>query len=212
MDLEDLRDRIVLATLPHVAFEGWGERAMQAGADDAGIVMAEVRLAFPRGVLEVIEHWGRYADRQMLDALAARDTNSMRVRERIAAAVRCRIEVNAPYREAVRRTIAYLALPLNAPVAARSTYETVNAIWYACGDTSTDFSFYTKRATLAGVYAATVLYWLDDGSDDFADTWGFLDRRIADVMQIPRLRARMSGIAATFKPRLPTWRRARAGI
>ena len=103
-------------------------------------------------------------------------------------------------------------LPSNAPVAARSTYQTVNAIWYACGDTSTDFSFYTKRATLAGVYAATVLYWLDDASDDFADIWGFLDRRIDDVMQIPRLRARMSGLAATFKPRLPTWRRAKAGL
>lgn len=212
MDLEELRDRVVLATLPHVAFEGWGDRALQAGADAAGITLAEVSLAFPGGALDMIKHWGRYADRRMLDALADRDLATTRMRDRITAAVRCRIEVNAPWREAVRRTIAYLALPLHAPVAARSTYDTVNAIWYACGDSTTDFSFYTKRATLAGVYVATVLYWLDDASDESFDTWGFLDRRIGDVMQIPRLRTRLSELAGSFKPRLPSWRRAKAGI
>jgi ubiquinone biosynthesis protein COQ9 len=212
MDLEEMRDRILLATLPHIAFEGWGERALQAGAADAGVALAEAKLAFPGGALEMIEHWGRYADHRLLDALADMDVDAMRVRAHIAAAVRCRIEVNIPYREAVRRTIAYLALPANASVAARSTYETVNAIWYACGDTATDFSFYTKRATLACVYAATVLYWLDDASDDFADSWGFLDRRIDDVMQITRLRSRLSKTIASFKPPLPAWRRAKARI
>jgi ubiquinone biosynthesis protein COQ9 len=97
--------------------------------------------------------------------------------------------VNVPYREAVRRTISFLALPSNATVA-QSTYATIDAIWYACGDASTDLSFYTKRATLAAVYGVTVLYWLDDSSEQFAETWAFLDRRIGDVMQIPKLRAR----------------------
>ena len=63
-------------------------------------------------------------------------------------------------------------------------------MWYAAGDTSTDFNFYTKRATLAGVYSSTLLYWLNDRSPGSEATWGFLDRRIDDVMRIEKLKSR----------------------
>ena len=62
-------------------------------------------------------------------------------------------------------------------------------MWYAAGDTSTDFNFYTKRATLAGVYSSTLLYWLNDRSPGGEATWGFLDRRIDDVMKIEKLKS-----------------------
>jgi ubiquinone biosynthesis protein COQ9 len=191
MRVEDLRDRIVLATLPHVAFEGWSDRALWDGLADTGLTPEQGLLTFAGGPLEMIEHWMRYADRRMLELMQGLDPAAMRVRERIAAAVRFRIEVNVPYREAVRRTISFLALPPNAIVAARSMYATIDAIWYACGDASTDFSFYTKRATLAAVYSATVLFWLADTSEQFVDTWAFLDRRIDSVMQVTKLRARI---------------------
>jgi ubiquinone biosynthesis protein COQ9 len=210
MDLEETRDRIVLATLPHVAFEGWSDRALRAGLADAGLTPEQGALAFSGGALEMIELWTRYGDRRMLEAMQGLDVGAMRIRERIAAAVRFRIEVNVPYREAVRRTMSFLALPPNTPLAIKSTWGTVDAIWYACGDTSTDLSFYSKRATLAAVYGATVLYWLDDCSEEFADTWAFLDRRIDDVMQIPKLRGRVEeALSAIFRP-LPILRR-RAG-
>jgi ubiquinone biosynthesis protein COQ9 len=77
-------------------------------------------------------------------------------------------------------------LPQNIALGLRLLYDTVGAIWYAAGDTATDFNFYTKRALLAGVYAATTLYWLEDRSPGIEDTLAFLDRRISDVMTIPR--------------------------
>lgn len=193
MDAEGCRDRILLATLPHVAFEGWSDRALSAGLADAGLLPEQGLLTFVGGPLAMIEHWTRYGDCRMLEAVRHLDVAAMRMRESIAAAVRLRIEVNAPYREAVRRTISFLALPPNAPAAAKLMYATVDAIWYACNDTSTDLSFYTKRATLAAVYGATVLYWLDDASEESLDTWAFLDRRIDDVLRIPKLRARVFG-------------------
>jgi ubiquinone biosynthesis protein COQ9 len=210
MDLEETRDRIVLAALPHVAFEGWSDRALRAGLADAGLTPEQGALAFSGGALEMIEHWTRYADRRMLEAMQGLDVGAMRVRERIATAVRFRIEVSVPYREAVRRTMSFLALPPNTSLAIKSTWGTVDAIWYACGDTSTDLSFYSKRTTLAAVYGATVLYWLDDSSEEFADTWAFLERRIDDVMQIPKLRRRVEqALSAILRP-LPILRR-RAG-
>ena len=78
-------------------------------------------------------------------------------------------------------------MPLNAALGLKLLYRTVDAMWYAAGDTSTDFNFYTKRATLAGVYSSTLLYWLNDRSPGSEATWSFLDRRIDDVMKIDAL-------------------------
>jgi ubiquinone biosynthesis protein COQ9 len=91
----------------------------------------------------------------------------------------------------MRRALSFLALPQHAALGARLLYRTVDTIWYAVGDRSTDFNFYTKRALLAAVYGATLLYWLDDRSDGFADSWGFLERRLDNVMGIPKLSARL---------------------
>jgi ubiquinone biosynthesis protein COQ9 len=118
---------------------------------------------------------------------------------RVALALRLRFEAMLPWREAVRRGLAVLTLPHHAPLALRLLYDTVDAIWRGVGDRSTDFSFYTKRATLAGISAAAMLYWLDDRSPEFADTQAFIDRRLADLHRFGDLRGR----AAAARDRLP---------
>ncbi|HWA50980.1 MAG TPA: COQ9 family protein, partial [Dongiaceae bacterium] len=97
-------------------------------------------------------------------------------------------------REAIKSACSFLAMPQNAALALKLLYRTVDAMWYAAGDTATDFNFYTKRALLAGVYSSTVLYWLNDRSADCADTWAFLDRRIEEVMQVPKILGRISSL------------------
>jgi ubiquinone biosynthesis protein COQ9 len=193
------RDRLLLAVLPHVAFDGWTGSALAAGATDAGVPPVEIERLFPGGVAELIAHLGDWIDRQMAAGLATRDLAELRLRERVALAVRLRLEALGPHREALRRTLSWLALPQNVPLAAGRLYRAVDAVWCAVGDRSVDFSFYTKRALLAGVVSATTLYWLQDESEDCAATWGFLDRRIADVMRIPALKGRVE----RFAHRLP---------
>ena len=83
-----------------------------------------------------------------------------------------RLEQNRPHKEAIRRGLAVLALPRNVRAAATCTARTVDAIWHAAGDRSADFSWYTKRAILAAIYSATLLYWLRDTSEDDAATLG----------------------------------------
>ena len=62
-------------------------------------------------------------------------------------------------------------------------------MWRLAGDTSTDYNHYTKRITLGAVYASTLVTWLDDSSEGFFETAGFLDRRIDNVMQFERWKA-----------------------
>lgn len=192
MDDDDARrDTLLMAVLRDVPFDGWSGGVIAAAGGRLGIDAAEVAALFPGGGRDAVAAFSRWADRAMVAALAERDLAAMKVRERIAAAVRARLAALEPHREAVRRALTVLALPQNAPLGLRLLYETVDQMWYAAGDTATDFNFYTKRGLLAGVYAATTLYWLDDRSPDAADTHAFLDRRLADVMAIPRYSARL---------------------
>lgn len=180
---------LLAKALPHVAFDGWTGGLLDAAARDAGLDEGPVALAFPGGLIDLIVFFLAEGDRRMEARLEADDLASMKIRARITHAVRTRLELDAFNREAVRRAGAMLALPTSGTAAPRALYHTVDAIWRAVGDTSTDVNFYTRRATLAAVYSATMLYWLGDESDDFADTWAFLDRRIENVMQIEKAKA-----------------------
>jgi ubiquinone biosynthesis protein COQ9 len=192
MAIEETRRRLLEAALPHVPFDGWTGTALLAGAREIGLSPAEAANAFPGGPVEMLELMSLEADHRMLQALETEDLSSRKVRERVTLAVRRRLELYARDREAIRRGLAVLALPQNAPLALRLLYRTVDAIWYAAGDTATDFNFYTKRALLAGVYGTTLLTWLDDRSPEQEETWAFLDRRIADAMRAPQVLQRMA--------------------
>ena len=193
MTVEKQRDDILLAVLPHVLFDGWSWRALEAGLKDVNLSPTECRLIFPGGVLELAAHFSNYADRQMLRQLNSMDLALLSVRDRIITATRARLEVVAPYREPVRRLLAFLSMPQNNPTGLRCSFNTVDAIWYAAGDTATDFSYYSKRGLLLGIYSATVLYWLADESEEFCETWSFLERRIDDVQSIPKLGGKVIG-------------------
>jgi ubiquinone biosynthesis protein COQ9 len=200
-DQDRRRDDLLLATLPHVAFEGWTQRAIAAGLADSGLSEADGELAFPGGTAEMIAHWQSWSDRRTFDAVDGAAIDGLTTAERLAMAARARIEVNIPYREAVRRTLAFLALPANAATALRLSWQTVDALWYAAGDTTTDFRYYGRRAALAAIYAATVFYWLDDDSEDFAATWAFLDRRLGDDA-VAGFRPRLQAVGAAARPLL----------
>jgi ubiquinone biosynthesis protein COQ9 len=183
------RDAAIEAMLPHVAFDGWSLRALRAGLADAGMPPDEADLLFPLGTVDMIETFCDLADRRM--EAAAADLPDTRVSARVRAVIALRLEQNRPHKEAIRRAIAVLALPGNARAAAGCTARTVDAIWHAAGDRSADFSWYTKRAILTVVYTATVLFWLRDLSDGDSDTLAFLDRRLAGVGRVGKLRKRL---------------------
>jgi ubiquinone biosynthesis protein COQ9 len=195
MDETEAKDRLLLAMLPDVAFDGWSLTALRAGARSIGLSEAEALAMFPRGPADMVQWFSHWADREMLNAIATEDFTVMRTTERLTAAIGARLAVLAPYREAARRAAAVLALPPNLPLGARLLYDTVDAAWYAAGDTATDFNFYSKRALLAGAYGATLVYWFEDRSPGSVDSLEFLRRRLADVMALPRVASRLRAVA-----------------
>lgn len=187
---DDQRAALIAAMLPNVAFDGWSRPTLRAAARRVGMPADEALALFPNGAAELVACFSRWADVRMLDRFEAMVPEPLRISESIALAIATRLEIIAPWREAVRRALLVLALPRHAPLGLRLLYETVDAIWYAAGERATDFSFYTKRVTLAAIYAATLLSWLEDSSPDFSDTHAFLERRLSEVAAIGKARQR----------------------
>lgn len=204
-----LRDRLLAAMREEAARLGWTNAAVTAAARSAGLTDAEAHLAAPGGPLELLEAFVGWADDRMVEQLEALDLGRMKIREKVTAAIRLRLEAVEPFKHAARRGARLLAVRRLAPLAARLGWTTADRIWRALGDTSTDGNYYSKRAILATVHAAVFTRWLMDTSPGCADTWSFLDRRIENVMQFERVKGRiaMAGMASRLAlARAARWR------
>ena len=185
MERQTLKDEALLAILPNVAFDGWSDKAVRYGLESLGLDQATAARLFPGGAIDLIGHFLDWVDREMVATLEAEGESftGRRTADRITRAVQVRLEILEPHKDAVRRAVALLGLPHNGGRSLRLMHRTVDAIWAAAGDASTDFSYYTKRGLLAAVLGATLLYWLNDESDDHERTLAFLDRRIGGVVR-----------------------------
>jgi ubiquinone biosynthesis protein COQ9 len=182
------RDAALQAALPHIAMDGWTRRALRAGLRDLGVDGGDAERLFPGGAVDMVETYCDLADRRMTASAESESIAELRLSQRVRALIALRLRQAAGEREAVRRAVAVLALPGHVAASARTAARTADAIWYAAGDRSADISWYTKRAILIGVYGATLLRWLSDTSEDDQDTLAFLDRRLAGVARLGRLR------------------------
>jgi len=183
-----LKDQLLDAALPHVAFDGWSPKVFRTAAEEVGIDRALAEAACPRGAVDLALAYHDRGDAAMRARLKTAEFADLRFRDKVAEALWIRLEV-IDDKEAVRRAATLFALPHHAADSAKAVWQTADAVWTALGDTSDDYNWYTKRATLSGVWAATVLYWLGDDSPGHQNTRAFIDRRIDDVMQIEKAKS-----------------------
>lgn len=186
----EIRQKILKQAIELSVFDGWNASLLAHAASKAGYPALEGERVFPGGISELLELFISEADNQMKEAVLKNDQfAAMKIREKIAYAVRTRLEQQTPHKEAIRRALAFTMLPQNSALALKTLYNTVDTIWRLAGDTSTDFNFYTKRMLLAKVYSATLFYWLDDSSPQHEETWAFLNRQIAGVLAFGKWKA-----------------------
>ncbi len=202
---EDAKEQLLDAMLGHVPFDGWSETSFRMAIADCDMGDALARAICPRGAVDLALAFHARGDAAMVERLKTEDLSDLKFRDRIAAAVRFRLQA-VDDKELVRRGMTLFSLPMHAADGAKALWQTCDLIWDTLGDTSDDVNWYTKRATLSGVYSSTVLFWLGDDSPDHQKTWEFLDRRIDNVMQFEKVKAQVNG-NPLFKPFLavPNW-------
>lgn len=194
--LAAVRAQLALAVGEHAVFDGWTAKAVAAAAGDLGVDPAVARLAFPKDQAGMIDAYIAGIDAAMTAHFTRDVIASLKIRERIRQLVWFRLQAMGPAREAVRSALSILAMPQNAVQGLSIGWRSADLMWRLAGDTSTDFNHYSKRLTLSALYAATLLAWLDDQSDGWAETSAFLDRRIGDVMRFEKWKSEWRGSTA----------------
>ncbi|MFN3469009.1 MAG: COQ9 family protein [Novosphingobium sp.] len=189
--LDALRLRLAPAIAEAAAFDGWKPAAVAAAAEIEGVDPALAAFAFDGGAMQMIAAWIARIDADMAEALPASQLGNLPIRERIRRLVQFRLDAIAGKEEALRRALAIMAMPQNVAAATRLGWSSADAMWRLAGDTATDYNHYSKRITLASIYAATLACMAQDTSEDHADTRAFLDRRIENVMQFEKVKARL---------------------
>lgn len=195
---DTLKAALLAQALEHAAFDGFTARLLARAGEAVGADAAALKRLFPDGPVSLVEAYSDAVDAEMDAALAKRGLSRLKIRERIREAVLARIAALRPHKDAARRAAAFLTVPPNAALGAKLLYGTVDRMWRAAGDTSTDFNFYSKRAILAGVWSSTLMRWFTDDDADEAATRAFLDARIENVMQFEKLKARVKESAKSL--------------
>ncbi|NCO04493.1 MAG: COQ9 family protein [Alphaproteobacteria bacterium] len=183
----DTQDKILMAALEDVPFDGWSWQVVQEASVKAGFKVETADAVFPEKLNDVLIHFANWADRQMMAALKDINPDEMRVRDRVAKAVELRLRALEPYKDCVQASAGYWARPLKKIDAAKLIWRTADMIWIWAGDTATDYNKYSKRGLLSGVITSTMLYWLNDKSDNMDDTLAFLNRRIDNVLRFGKI-------------------------
>ena len=189
LTLAEVRVLLIADVAANAAFDGWNKTAVTAAAAAHGVDADLAQLAFSKGAVAMIDAWFAHIDAGMESGLPAATLAAMKIRDRITTLVEARLTIAEPHRESLRRALAILAMPHNLPHGARLGWRAADAMWRLAGDTATDFNHYTKRLTLSGVYASTMAVFLNDDSEDIAETRAFLSRRIDNVMQFEKWKA-----------------------
>lgn len=189
--LDEVRAYLAPVLAAQAAFDGWNDKAVEAAADLTGVDADLARLAFNEGTVDMIDAWFLSVDEAMAAKYSAEELAAMKIRERITALVTTRMEIMESDREGLRRALAILAMPQNLKVAARMGWRVADKMWRLAGDTATDYNHYTKRVMLSAVYGSTMGVFLDDDSEDYAETKAFLNRRIENIMQFEKTKAKL---------------------
>ena len=200
MTLDELRAALAPLIPANAVFDGWSDEALAMAASQLGVPAERAKLCFLGGAIEMIDAWFDAIDRATAQAYPPERIEKLKVRQRIRDLVLHRIEIINPHKEALRRAFAILAQPQNAMRAARLAWRAADRMWRIAGDNATDFNHYSKRGIFSALYTSTMLVFLDDSSEDLAETRGFLDRRIDDVMRFEKFKASWRG----SRERLPS--------
>ena len=199
-NITEARKLILAHALIKIDSRGWTKKLLKEAIIDSGTNLPLAERAFPRGIQDLLVVFNDHFDSEMALHLEQEDLNSPGYTDRVKRAIILRFQIMSPYRKAVRQAIAFYALPDNAFDGARCLARTADAVWLALEDTSVDFSYYTKRATLATVIGATALVWADDEQNI---AWPeFLNRRIENILSIGKLRSKAKDVSTSIEKSL----------
>ena len=106
----------------------------------------------------------------------------LRMRDRVKTLLELKFETNQYLKDSLPEILKNLLRPGNIIGSLKLLNQNSDFIWKLAGDTSNDFSYYSKRGLLSIVYLSTLIYWLNDSSDKMIGTKSFISRAVDNVV------------------------------
>ena len=190
--ISNYSEKLVLGMLLNIPFDGLQWEALYRAAEDLKIYKnpltnenkIELKNFFENDLVNTIKAFNDYLDDKMEDSFSKTKKNKQRTPEKIKSLILNRISASLDFKDGIVSSLGFMSLPQNSKPSLKMLYNTCDRIWRVSGDQSTDFSFYTKRLILSGVYSSTLMYWIQDDTGDLKNTEDFLNRRLEDVSKI----------------------------
>ena len=190
-----IKTKLLLSFLENVPFDGWSWETLYFSAIEIGIIKSKkiseiekknIKTLFNNSLVNIIQEFNVYLDNEMKESFRKSKSKNLRTPDKIKSQIIYRLKAANKFKESVRISLGMMALPKNSKKALTMLYKTCDVIWRDCGDKSTDFSFYTKRLILSGVYSSTLSYWLNES--DLTKVEDFLQRSLDNVSNFGKIK------------------------
>lgn len=188
------KKKIIEYALNNIPFDGWTMRMLHAAFKSADISSELLELYFPDGLysllIEIIDQFNN----EMIKIINRDALSSMRTRDRIIYLVKTRINIASKHKEVIRTGISMFLCPNMITDTTSLLWSNADDIWSLAGDKSLDFNYYTKRGFLGIIYAQTLMFWLEDKSEDNFLTWRYLEERVEWAIRMGGIKTKINNV------------------
>ena len=185
--------------LKNASFDGWNELTLKKSAKNSNFAEDYYKLLFPEGISDFTNFFYAYTTEKMTDVFFNEENiKNKKIKEKIAFLVETRINIYNSYKESIRSLLSYNLHPQNILNAQLNIWKICDQIWFLCGDKATDFNYYSKRALLEGVYSSSILFWLDDKSNNWEETKSFIVTQISRTLKIGKFSSNLTSSIKNF--------------
>ncbi len=168
----------VQSLLELLPFNEWNNKLLEEAEEKCGFAKGYALIVFPEGLSEIIEFFESYLDNIMLESLKTIEEPA-KIRDQISLAVKIRIKTVLPIIHS--KNAAYFAL--NPMQETEVAFRSCDAIWHYTGDKSLDFNYYTKRGLLLSVYVSSILFYIQDESENYIETDKFIETSVENIVK-----------------------------
>ncbi|MEY4463783.1 MAG: hypothetical protein RLZZ81_754 [Pseudomonadota bacterium] len=168
----------VQSLLELLPFNEWNSTLLEEAEKKCGFAKGYALIVFPEGLSEIVEFFEGYLDNILLESLTKIEEPA-KIREKISLAVKIRVKTVLPIIHS--KNAAYFAL--NPMQGTEVAFRSCDAIWRYAGDKSLDFNYYTKRGLLLSVYISSILFYIQDESDNYVDTDKFIETSVENIVK-----------------------------
>lgn len=188
-----LCDNLMRQLLKNVAESGWNAESLLDALNMLELPDKDAQLIMRGDPINLIQLFDDWINEQVMESLDGEKYASLKVHEKIKHLLSLKFKTMHSHKDAVQKGVHLFKKPNAVQQSLGLLMKTVNQMWYDAGDQSTDFNYYTKRATLSLVYMRVFIIWLKPSTGlDQID--GVIDDALLDSYRLSQLKNRTKGL------------------